>query len=146
MPPVDRVAAIRTALEVADEGDYLVLLVYAPEDQARLAPLRDACTRLSRATGRAVCLELGPRYLHSTGQLHKGGPNTGVFLLVTARDRTDFTISGARFTLAALHRAQAEGDLVTLARHGRRVMRLDLPETNPDTLAALAADVIAAAG
>ncbi len=121
---------LRTAIDATREGDYLALLVYAPEDEARLAPLRAACAHLSRTTGRAVCLELGPRYLHSTGQLHKGGPNTGVFVLVTARDREDIEIPGKRFTLAALHRAQAEGDLVTLARHDRRVLRLDLPSTS----------------
>jgi hypothetical protein len=92
-----------------------------------------------------VCVELGPRYLHSTGQLHKGGPNTGVFLLVTARDRQDLEVPGKRFSLAALHRAQAEGDLVTLARHDRRVMRLDLPSTSAEELASLAADIVAAA-
>lgn len=144
--PQDRAAALRAAISTAAEGDYLALLVYAPEDEARLAPLRSACAHVSRATGRAVCLELGPRYLHSTGQLHKGGPNTGVFILVTARDREDFEISGKRFTLAALHRAQAEGDLVTLARHERRVLRLDLPSTSADALASLAADFMAAAG
>lgn len=144
--PTSRSAAIRSAVTTAAEGDYLALLVYAPEDDARLAPLRSACAHLSRATGRAVTLELGPRYLHSTGQLHKGGPNTGVFILVTARDRQDIEIPGKHFTLAALHRAQAEGDLVTLARHGRRVLRLDVPSTTVESLASLAVDLMAAAG
>jgi glucose-6-phosphate isomerase len=144
--PTDRASAIRVALDSAGQGDYIALLAYAPEDEVRLAPLREACTRMSRATGRAVCFELGPRYLHSTGQLHKGGPNTGVFVLVTGRDRTDMEIPGKRFTLGALHRAQAEGDLVTLARHERRLIRLDLPSTDAAELASLAADLIAAAG
>ncbi len=144
--PADRVSALRLVAEAAAPGDYITLLVYAPEDETRLAPLREACSHLSRATGRAVCLELGPRYLHSTGQLHKGGPDTGVFVLVTARDRVDIEIPGKHFTLSALHRAQAEGDLVTLARHGRRVVRVDLPSTNADVLAALAADLTTAAG
>lgn len=142
----DRLSAIRVALGSAQPSDYIAFLVYAPEDEARLAPLRKACTQLARATGRAVCFELGPRYLHSTGQLHKGGPNTGVFVLVTGRDRTDIEIPGKRFTLGALHRAQAEGDLVTLARHDRRVMRLDLPSTDANVLAALAADIVGAVG
>ncbi|MGB4581973.1 MAG: glucose-6-phosphate isomerase [Coriobacteriia bacterium] len=143
--PSDRPSALRGAAEAAAEGDYIALLVYAPDDEERLAPLRAACARLSAATRRAVCLELGPRYLHSTGQLHKGGPNNGVFILVTARDREDIAIPGKRFTLGALHRAQAEGDLVTLARHQRRVVRLDLPSTSTESLAALAADIEAAA-
>ncbi|MDO8847395.1 MAG: hypothetical protein Q7W51_03270 [Coriobacteriia bacterium] len=144
--PADRVGVLRTAIDATREGDYLALLVYAPEDEMRLAPLRAACAHLSRTTGRAVCLELGPRYLHSTGQLHKGGPNTGVFVLVTARDREDIEIPGKRFTLAALHRAQAEGDLVTLARHDRRILRVDLPSTSAQDIGELAADIIAAAG
>lgn len=144
--PEDRASALRSALAATAEGDYLALLVYAPEDEAGLAPLRSACAHVSRVTCRAVCLELGPRYLHSTGQLHKGGPNTGVFMLVTARDRADLEIPGKRYGLAALHRAQAEGDLVTLARHDRRVLRLDLPSTNAESLAALAADLMVAAG
>jgi glucose-6-phosphate isomerase len=142
--PGDRVAALRTALMAAGAGDYLAFLVYAPDDDERLAPLRSACGAVSGATGRAVCFELGPRYLHSTGQLHKGGPNTGVFVLITARDRADLPVPGKRFTLGMLHRAQAEGDLVTLARHGRRVIRLDIPSTEPDVIAALADDLHAA--
>jgi len=142
--PRTRGEAIRMAVDSAAEGDYFALLVYAPEDEARLAPLRAATSRLAGATGRAVCFELGPRYLHSTGQLHKGGPNNGVFILITARDRVDLDVPGKKYTLGTLHRAQAEGDLVTLARHGRRVLRLDVPSTDPEVLAALAADIAAA--
>lgn len=143
--PSSRLEAIRTALAALEPSDYLTLLVYAPDDPERLEPLVDACAVVSHATGHAVCLELGPRYLHSTGQLHKGGPNTGVFMLVTARDRIDMEVPGKPFGLSALHRAQAEGDLVTLARHGRRVLRLDLPSTDPAALAALADELTAAA-
>jgi hypothetical protein len=139
--PTTRIEALRAAIAAIAPDDYLALLVYAPEDEARLRPLREACTRMARDTGRAVCLELGPRYLHSTGQLHKGGPDTGVFVLVTARDRADIDIPGKPFTLGALHRAQAEGDLVTLARHGRRVLRLDLPASDASELRALAVDL-----
>ncbi|MDO8879717.1 MAG: glucose-6-phosphate isomerase [Coriobacteriia bacterium] len=144
-PPADRRSAMRIAVEAAGPADYLAVLAYLPEDEERLAPLRAAVAELSRATGRAAMLELGPRYLHSTGQLHKGGPNTGVFILVTARDRVDLEIPGKRFGLAALHRAQAEGDLVTLARHGRRVLRLDLPTSGVSDVEALAADLADAA-
>lgn len=143
--PESRSQAISIAASAADQFDYLAFLVYAPEDEAPLAPLREACTALSRKTRCAACFELGPRYLHSTGQLHKGGPNTGVFVLVTARDRVDVPIPGKRYGLAALHRAQAEGDLVTLARHGRRVMRIDLPSSDEAALASLARDIEEAA-
>lgn len=143
--PADRIAALAAAVQTAGDRDYLAFLVYAPDDEARLRPLRGACARLSRASGRAVCLEIGPRYLHSTGQLHKGGPDNGIFIIVTARDRADFPVPGRRFSLSALHRAQAEGDLVTLARHNRRVMRLDLPSTDAAVLTSLAADIAALA-
>jgi len=142
--PATRTEALALAVGALRSGDYLAVLLYAPEDEALLAPLRNACAVVSHATRRAVCFELGPRYLHSTGQLHKGGPDTGVFVLVTARDRADLEIPGEPFTLGALHRAQAEGDLVTLAAHDRRVLRLDLPSTDAEELTALARDLEAA--
>lgn len=143
--PETRVAAIRAALASARPGDYLALLAYAPDGDEDLAPLRSVCASLSAATGLPVCLEAGPRYLHSTGQLHKGGPDTGVFILITGRDRSDMGIPGRLFTLATLHRAQAEGDLMTLADRGRRVLRLDLPATDTLSLAELASDLLLAA-
>jgi hypothetical protein len=144
-PAYDRIAAVRVALSTAGPLDYLALLAYLPEAETRLAPLRAAVAAVARATGRAATLGLGPRYLHSTGQLHKGGPNAGVFVLVTARDRVDLGIPGKQFGLAALHRAQAEGDLVTLAAHDRRVLRVDLPSSDAAVLEAFAADLVVAA-
>lgn len=142
--PATRLEALRGWLSNARPGDYVALLVYAPDHPEHVEPLERAASALERATGLPVCLELGPRYLHSTGQLHKGGPDSGVFLIVTARDRTDFLIPGQRYTLAALHRAQAEGDLATLAAHGRRVMRLDLPSGSAEEFASLAEDIASA--
>lgn len=143
--PSSRADAIRGALAALGPSDHLTLLVYAPDDRGRLAPLVEACSAVSHATRHAVRLDVGPRYLHTTGQLHKAGPNTGVYILVTGRDRCDVPVPGKAFDLATLHRAQAEGDLVALARHDRRVLRLDLPSTDPAVLAALAADLAAAA-
>jgi transaldolase/glucose-6-phosphate isomerase len=139
--PLDRAGALRGLFASANAGDYIAILAYLPDDESLLGSLHRAASNLSIATGRAVCVETGPRYLHSTGQLHKGGPNTGVFLLVTARDRADIEIPGQKFTLAALHRAQAEGDLTTLAAHGRRVMRIDLPTSEHGVVGALAAEI-----
>jgi antitoxin (DNA-binding transcriptional repressor) of toxin-antitoxin stability system len=76
----------------------------------------------------ACMLEMGPRYLHSTGQLHKAGPPKGRFLIVTARDEAEVTVPGRGYTLSELIRAQASGDFVTLAGHGLPVVRVDLPE------------------
>jgi len=139
--PVSRAEAVHNFLGSATSGDYIAILAYMPDDEALLGPLHRAASMLSESSGRAVCVELGPRYLHSTGQLHKGGPNTGVFLLVTARDRADIEIPGQKFTLAALHRAQAEGDLTTLAAHDRRVMRIDLPSSEHTIVSALAEEI-----
>lgn len=127
-----QVDSLETALESLIGSmaprDYLALLAYLPEDEWLCGPLRAGLHSVGSATKRATCLEMGPRYLHSTGQLHKGGPNTGAFLMVTARDRIDSLVPGSRYTLGGLFRAQAEGDLLTLAAAGRRVLRLDLPE------------------
>ncbi len=143
--PSTRADAVASLAAAARPGDYIALLAYLPDDETVLMPLRVAAAALERAAGVPVCLELGPRYLHSTGQLHKGGPNTGLFCVVTARDRTDIEIPAKKFTLAMLHRAQAEGDLLTLARHGRRVLRLDLPGIGLHDISALSDDLAGAA-
>jgi len=122
----------------------VALLAYSQDDDRTLAALGEACARVSETTGLAVCLEAGPRYLHSTGQLHKGGPDTGVFIMITGRDKADLAVPGSTFTLRALNRAQAEGDLVSLSRLGRYILRLDLPTTDDAAMAALATELVAA--
>ena len=82
---------------------------------------------LTATTGRAVTFELGPRYLHSTGQLHKGGPAEGVFIVITAKDAPEVAVPGKPWRLGQLFRAQATGDFITLAKAGRPVVRLDVP-------------------
>lgn len=126
--------AVGHAIAALKPGDYLALLAYLPDDDALLAPLEEVCVAVSEATGAAVCLELGPRYLHSTGQLHKGGPNTGVFIMVNTRDGANVEVPGQTWSLRALHVAQAEGDLVTLAAHGRRVLRLEIADASPESI------------
>jgi glucose-6-phosphate isomerase len=113
-------------MALARPGDYFALLAYlhaTPQRQARLERLRLA----ARArTGLATTLGLGPRFLHSTGQLHKGGPDTGLFLQLTADEPPDLPIPGERFGFAALRDAQASGDYQVLERRGRRVIRIHL--------------------
>ncbi|HSK47255.1 MAG TPA: hypothetical protein VLA05_04520 [Coriobacteriia bacterium] len=138
--------AIGHAVAALEEGDYLVLLAYLPDDEALLAPLTVVVPSVAAETGAAVCLEVGPRYLHSTGQLHKGGPNNGVFILITTQDRTDMPVPGQEWGLGNLYRAQAEGDLVTLASHDRRVLRLDLPDASRETVEKLAGALADGAG
>lgn len=125
--PTSLADALRPVFDALEPGDYLAALAYLPEDEALLAPLRLALTRSARTSGAATCLELGPRYLHSTGQLHKGGPDSGVFLIVTTGGLPEMAVPGYPFDLATLHRAQAEGDLMTLAESGRRVVRIEIP-------------------
>ncbi len=144
-PPASLADALGQALAALGESDYLALLAYLPFDDSRLEPLRVAVPKVAATRRSAVCLELGPRYLHSTGQLHKGGPDEGVFVVISARDREDLRVPGQAYSLSRLHRAQAEGDLVTLAERGRRVMRVDLPDSTPATVALLADALVQAA-
>jgi transaldolase/glucose-6-phosphate isomerase len=74
----------------------------------------------------ATCVEFGPRFLHSTGQLYKGGPNTGVFLQLTCADRVDVPVPGQRYTFSVVKAAQARGDFQVLLERGRRALRVHL--------------------
>jgi transaldolase/glucose-6-phosphate isomerase len=106
--------------------DYFAVLAYLPplpEVAARLQAVRAAW---GRALGCATTLGFGPRYLHSTGQLHKGGPNTGLFLVITADDPEDVEIPELRRTFGELQRAQARGDVRALLARGRRVAHVHL--------------------
>ena len=119
-------AALADLLDQARPGDYFAILAYlhrTPGTHERLSRLRHAIRDRTRL---ATTLGYGPRYLHSTGQLHKGGPHTGLFLLLTADEGKDVPIPGERYGFAALRQAQATGDLEVLERHGRRVAHLHL--------------------
>lgn len=125
---------IRKHFAQAQRGDYIALLVYleeTPEIESALQTLR---TRLRTITGCAVTAGYGPRYLHSTGQLHKGGPDTGVFLEITAPDTTDFEVPQSSYSFSVLKQAQALGDLEALLAHGRRALRVDLGDDIPGGL------------
>src|ERR1700730_2909497 len=82
----------------------------------------------------ATCLGFGPRFLHSTGQAYKGGPNTGVFLQVTCDDARDLAVPGQKYTFGIVKAAQARGDFQVLAARGRRALRVHL---GPDVSAGL---------
>jgi hypothetical protein len=81
---------------------------------------------LRDSTSCATTAGYGPRYLHSTGQLHKGGPENGIFLQLTAPDKTDQPVPGEPYTFSVLKDAQALGDYLSLTRRGRRALRIDL--------------------
>lgn len=118
--------AVRELISSAKPGDYAAILAYVQPTPAVDRELQTLRAALAGAAGRATSVGYGPRYLHSTGQLHKGGPNTGLFLLVTAEDAEDFKVSGERYTYGMLSQAQAIGDLEALKARGRRILRLHL--------------------
>jgi len=107
-------------------GDYVAILAYVPPTPEVRAALQEARAAWGRALGCATTLGIGPRYLHSTGQLHKGGPNTGLFLVVTTDIDEDIDIPGMGWTFGELHRAQARGDVRALLGRGRRVAHVHL--------------------
>ena len=107
-------------------GDYFALLAYIEHSdvhQRRLQALRHAVRDAKRV---ATCLGFGPRFLHSTGQAYKGGPNTGVFLQVTCDDAKDLAVPGQKYTFGVVKAAQARGDFEVLAERNRRVLRAHL--------------------
>jgi hypothetical protein len=108
-----------------EEGEYYAVQAFI--DPAREAELKPLIERL-RASGHVVTHGLGPRYLHSTGQLHKGGPNTGLFLQVVDDTGDELPIPGQPFGFARLIRAQAAGDCESLKARGRRVARIRLED------------------
>ncbi len=126
-------------LGLARPGDYLAVLAYwaeTPKRNALLERLRLAARQAARI---ATTVGYGPRYLHSTGQLHKGGPDAGLFLVLTADEGEDVAIPGERYGFATLIRAQAAGDYQTLEQRGRRVMRVHLGDDPERALDALIA-------
>jgi glucose-6-phosphate isomerase len=142
--PGDPLAWVTALMALARPGDYLALLAYLHRTPGRHQRLQRLRERL-RAAGRlATTLGYGPRYLHSTGQLHKGGPASGLFLLLTADPGPDRQIPDERYGFAVLHRAQAEGDYAALERRGRRLLRIHLGSDAEAGLEALIASVAAA--
>ena len=125
-------------LTLLHEGDYFALLAYLGPGR-ELASELEAFRRAVRDRSRtATMLGYGPRYLHSTGQLHKGGPNTGVFVLITATPREDVSIPGEPFSFATLELAQAVGDFASLDAAGRRALHAHLPSPDAPLLRKLA--------
>jgi len=113
------------------------LLAYLEPTAESGAPLESIRTRLRDATHLATTLGYGPRYLHSTGQLHKGGANNGLFIQITADDAQDLPIPGEPYSFSILKQAQALGDLRSLESKQRRVIRLHLGKDVPAQLARL---------
>jgi transaldolase/glucose-6-phosphate isomerase len=118
----------------AKAGDYIAVLAFVEETTETQELLRQLQKLLRGKTGCATTTGYGPRYLHSTGQLHKGGPDTGVFIEITANDETDWPIPGEDYSFSVLKQAQALGDFRALARKGRRVLGVDLGDNGEKAL------------
>ena len=119
-------AALDALLAQAGPADYVCLQAYVTPGAAVWAELERARLALRRRAHVATTAGYGPRFLHSTGQYHKGGPNTGLFVQLVAGDGRDVPIPGQLYSFGTLIRAQAEGDLLSLRSHGRSVLRVEL--------------------
>ena len=118
--------ALAALLSRLPEDGYVSVQAYF--DRLGWPQLEAVRDQLARHTGRPVTFGWGPRFLHSTGQYHKGGPAQGVYLQITAATGTDVDIPGIPFTFGELIGAQADGDAAVLAEHGRLVLRLHLTD------------------
>jgi transaldolase/glucose-6-phosphate isomerase len=127
-------STIRSFLKPSRAGGYIAIQAYLPETPEVDRALQNIRLSLRNRFRVATTIGYGPRFLHSTGQYHKGGPNTGLFLQLTADDPEDAPIPGAPYTFGVLEQAQALGDFQALVGHGRRALRIHL---GPDVLSGL---------
>ncbi len=135
----DIYSALQALLNSIQPGDYFALNAFLPfTGEGRREALETIRHGVADKRGVPSCLEVGPRYLHSTGQLQKGGPNSGVFLILSADELKDIPLKQEAESLGMLAKAQAEGDLLTLAAKGRRCVHLHLPDNASVTIRALA--------
>ena len=130
----DAVALLGAHLGRIQAGDYFAINAYIEMNEATCAELQALRRAVRDAKSVATTLGFGPRFLHSTGQLHKGGPNSGVFLQITSDDANDLDIPGQGYSFGTLKRFQAQGDFAVLAERGRRALRVHL---GPDVHAGL---------
>jgi transaldolase / glucose-6-phosphate isomerase len=107
-------------------NDYAALLAYVERDGAHIEALQSMRLKLREARHVATCAEFGPRFLHSTGQAYKGGPDSGVFLQITADDAKDLPVPGQKASFGVIKAAQARGDFDVLTERGRRALRVHL--------------------
>lgn len=130
IPLKDAKSALRNFFKQRKNGDYIAINAYLPRDEDRIAALQDLRVALRGKSKCAVTLGFGPRFLHSTGQLHKGGPDNGVFLQITTDPVKDVEIPTQKMSFGTLERAQALGDYEALESRKRRVLRLHLSNPN----------------
>jgi transaldolase/glucose-6-phosphate isomerase len=117
---------LRAHLSRVNAGDYFALLGYLQMNAGHEGQMQEIREAVHAGKRVATCLGFGPRFLHSTGQAYKGGPNSGVFLQITCDDAADIAIPDQKFTFGIVKAAQARGDFAVLAGRGRRALRVHL--------------------
>lgn len=126
----DRRPSLRDAVSAhlgrIESGDYFAILAYLQLSDRHMNVLQKLRHLIRDATGSATCLQFGPRFLHTTGQAYKGGPNSGVFLQITCDDSEDLDVPGQQYTFGVVKAAQARGDLSVLGERGRRAIRIHI--------------------
>ncbi len=122
----DLTSWLRAHLSRSGDGDYVALLGYIARDKATVEALQAMRLEVREKRHVATCAEFGPRFLHSTGQAYKGGPDSGVFLQITADDAQDLPVPGQRASFGIIKAAQARGDFDVLTERGRRALRVHL--------------------
>ncbi len=124
--PAEASGSLTSVFQQLHANDYVAILSFLPRLPRLDQGVQQMRHRIADVLGRTTLLEIGPRYLHSTGQLYKGGPDAGVFLLLTADDPVDVAIPGEPFSFSVLKHAQALGDLQAMRQKGRRIVRVHL--------------------
>ncbi|MDA9404932.1 bifunctional transaldolase/phosoglucose isomerase [Bradyrhizobium sp. CCBAU 45389] len=133
----DLTSWLKAHLSRSGDGDYVALLGYIARDKATIDALQAMRLEVREKRHVATCAEFGPRFLHSTGQAYKGGPDSGVFLQITADDAKDLSVPGQKASFGVIKAAQARGDFDVLTERGRRALRVHLKGGLKKGLAAL---------
>ena len=139
-------AYLKAHLARIGTGDYFALLGYVQMNDQHEKALQSIRHSVRDKKHVATCLGFGPRFLHSTGQAYKGGPNSGVFLQITCDDAVELPVPGQKYTFGVVKAAQARGDFQVLAERGRRALRVHLGTDVNAALSTLAAAVQKALG
>jgi transaldolase/glucose-6-phosphate isomerase len=134
-------ACLRAHFARLTRGDYFAILAYLEMNSVNENSLQEIRRQVRDRFRVATCLGFGPRFLHSTGQAYKGGPNTGVFLQLTCDDSADVPVPGQKYTFGVVKAAQSRGDFEVLAARGRRALRAHLGSDVAGGLRALVAAV-----
>ena len=137
---------LRAHLNRIKPGDYFASLAYIQMNDAHEKQMESLRLSVREAKHVATCVGFGPRFLHSTGQAYKGGPNSGVFLQITCDDSVDLPVPEQKYTFGVVKAAQARGDFQVLAERGRRALRVHLAADLESGLAKLVASVKSALG